>query len=355
MKSKIIQFFIATLFSINSTAQPPNNAIFFGSSGDGFTKDVNVAASNPIFTGSLSDGFSFASNGATSNNIFLGGIGDGWSTEVNTVVVNTIFFGGIGDGWNRTANITASNTIFVGGIGDGWNNAANISASNTIFVGGIGDGWNYAGNAAAANNIFIGSEGDGWSSAYRPTNPLPVNFLYFNVRKQGKSIGLLSWKTARELNTSHYDVERSTDAVNFSFIGKVAANGNTTAESNYSFADNAPAQGFNYYRLKQVDRDGRFIYTAARFLNFDDLNAGLVKYYPNPTNGVLNIELTDEMRKQEKWLTVSTSGGIVIEQVKIQANGNRVIPVNLGKNPKGIYFIQIKTSCCNSTQRVVLQ
>lgn len=355
MKSKIIHFVIAMLFAITTRAQPPNNAIFFGSTGDGFTKDINVSASNAIFTGSIGDGFNFASNGLVSNNIFLGGVGDGWIRAANISASNTIFVGGIGDGWNKAANISASNTIFLGGIGDGWNNAVNISASNTIFVGGIGDGWNNAGNAAASNNIFLGGGGDGWANAYRPTNPLPVNFLYFNVRKQGKSIGLLSWKTARESNTSHYDVERSTDAVNFSFIGKVMANGNTSTESNYSFTDNAPAKGFNYYRLKQFDRDGRFIYTAARFLNFDDLDAGMVKYYPNPTSGMLHIELTDEMQKQEKWLTVSTVGGIVIEQVKIQANSNLIIPVNLGKYAKGIYFIQLKTACCNSTQRVVLQ
>ena len=355
MKSKLLLFSIVMLWAMTIKAQPPNNAIFFGSVGDGFTKNVNISLSNAIFLGGTGDGFNFAGNGAAFNNIFWGGVGDGWSTEVNTVVINTIFLGGVGDGWNRTANISASNTIFLGGIGDGWNNAANISVSNTIFVGGIGDGWNNAGNGASANNIFLGSEGDGWSSSYRPMNPLPVNFLYFNVRKQGKNIGFLSWKTARELNTSHYDVERSTDAVSFSFIGKVMANGNTSAESNYSFTDNAPSRGFNYYRLKQVDRDGRFIYTAARVLNFDDLDAGQVKYYPNPTNSMLHIELTEEMRKQEKWLTVSTVAGIVIDQVKIQANGNLVIPVNLGRYPKGIYFIQIKTSCCNSTQRVVLQ
>ena len=355
MKSKIFYCITAILLAITCSAQPPNNAIFFGSIGDGFTKDINVSASNPIYTGSVGDGFNFASNGATSNNIFLGGIGDGWNAAANISASNTIFVGGIGDGWNNAANISASNTIFVGGIGDGWNIAANVSASNTIFVGGIGDGWNNAGNAAAANNIFFGGLGDGWSNAYRPTLPLPVNFLYFNVRKQGTSMGLLSWKTARELNTSYYDVERSTDAVNFSFIGKVLANGNTTTESNYSFTDNAPARGFNYYRLKQVDRDGRFIYTAARVLNFDGLDAGLVKYYPNPTNGILNIELTEVMRKQEKWLTISTSGGIVIDQVKIQANSNLIIPVAFGKYPKGIYFVQIKTSCCNSTQRIVLQ
>lgn len=367
---------IALLFSITGIAQPPNNAIFFGSNGDGFTKDINVSASNAIFSGSIGDGFSSASNGTTSNNIFSGGVGDGWGKDVNTIVLNnifiggigdgwngaanisapnTIFLGGVGDGWNTTANISASNAIFTGGIGDGWNNAVNISVSNMIFAGGIGDGWNNGINAVVPNNIFLGSEGDGWSSTYRPMSPLPVNFLYFNVRKQGKSIGLLSWKTAREISTSHYDVERSTDAANFSFIGKVMATGNTSAESIYSFTDNAPAKGFNYYRLKQVDRDGRFIYTAARVLNFDDLDAGKVKYYPNPTNGMLNIELTEEMRKQEKLLTVSNSAGIVIDQVKIQANGNLVIPVSLRKYPKGMYFIQIKTGCCNSTQRIVLQ
>ncbi len=355
MKRKILLFTIVLLWAVVLKAQPPNNAIFFGSNGDGFSRLANVSLSNTIFSGGTGDGFSRAVNVSATNNIFIGGIGDGWNKAANISSSNTIFVGGIGDGWNNAANVSASNTIFVGGIGDGWNNAANVSASNTIFVGGIGDGWHNAGNAAASNNIFLGGGGDGWVNAYRPTNPLPVNFLYFNVRKQGKNIGLLSWKTAREANTSHYDVERSTDAVNFSFIGKVMANGNTSAESNYTFTDNAPAKGFNYYRLKQVDRDGRFMYTAARFLNFDDLDAGSVKYYPNPTNGILNIELTDEMRKQEKWLTVSTSGGIVIDQVKIQANGNRVIPVSLGKYPKGIYFIQIKTACCNSTQRVVLQ
>lgn len=355
MKSKIIQTVIALLFAITGRAQPPNNAIFFGSSGDGFTKDANVSASNSIFIGSIGDGFNFASNGTTSNNIFLGGVGDGWNKAANVSASNTIFLGGIGDGWNAAANSAASNTIFLGGIGDGWNSAANISVSNTIFVGGTGDGWNNAGNAAASNNIFLGGVGDGWANAYRPTLPLPVNFLYFNVRKQGKNIGLLSWKTAREANTSHYDVERSNDAVNFAFIGKVLATGNTTVESNYSFTDNTPARGLNYYRLKQVDMDGRFMYTAARVLNFDDLDAGMVKYFPNPTNGILNIELTDEIRKQEKWLTVSTLGGIVIEQVKIQANGSQFIPVNFGRYPKGIYFIQIKTTCCNSTQRIVLQ
>ena len=334
MKSKTLLGIIALLCAIAIKAQPPNNTIFFGSAGDGFNKLANISLTNTIFLGGNGDGFSRTANISTSNNIFLGGVGDGW---------------------NRTANISASNSIFIGGIGDGWNRTANTSVSNTIFIGGIGDGWNNAGNAAASNNIFLGGVGDGWASAYRPTGPLPVNFLYFNVRKQGKNVALLNWKTAQEINASHYDVERSTDAVKYNFIGKVTATGNTSTESNYSFTDNAPAKGFNYYRLKQVDRDGRFIYTASRVLNFDDMDAGQVKYYPNPTSGLLNIEITDAMKPELKWITVSNTAGIVLDHVKIQPGNSLLIQLNFSKYPKGIYFIQLKTTCCNSTQRIVLQ
>ena len=355
MKSKIIHFIIIVFLAISVQAQPPNNLIFSGGSADGFNRAANVSLSNNIFLGSSGDGFSVAANISASNNIFFGGFGDGWNIAANASVSNTIFLGGFGDGWNTAANASVSNTIFLGGFGDGWNNAANASVSNTIFGGGIGDGWNIAGNVAASNNIFLGGDGDGWSSVYRPMGSLPVSFMYFNARKHGKTAAFLSWKTAHENNSSHFDVERSTDAVNFVYIGKVFAKGNTTTESIYSFTDNAPAKGFNYYRLKQVDKDGLFIYTVARVLNFDDLDAGSVKYYPNPNNGVLNIELTGEMRTQEKWLTISNTAGIVTNQFKIQANGSNIIEVNLSKYPKGIYFIQLKTTCCNSTQRIVLQ
>lgn len=355
MKSKRLLFTVVLLWSIVLKAQPPNNNIFFGSTGDGFNGSVNVSLPNAIFAGGAGDGFTGSANISVSNNIFTGAAGDGWNYAASTSVANTIFIGGTGDGWNNATYTAISNNIFVGGMGDGWNYAANASLSNTIFIGGIGDGWHHGANATESNNIFLGGQGDGWASTYRPVGPLPVTFLYFNARKQDKTAALLNWKTAQESNSSHFDVERSTDAVHFTYIGKVHTKGYSITESSYSFTDYAPARGGNYYRLKQVDKDGRFIYTVARFLNFDDTYAGMVKYYPNPTRGMLSIALTDDMKKQEKWLTIANTAGIVTDQFTIQANSNSVITVNLGKYPKGIYFIQLKTTCCNSTQRVVLQ
>jgi hypothetical protein len=150
-------------------------------------------------------------------------------------------------------------------------------------------------------------------------------------------------------------VERSTDAVAFSFIGKVTAAGSSTSPLTYRFIDNVPAKGLNYYRLKQVDRDGRFVYTPVRVLQFDELDAGLVKYYPNPTSSILNIELTETMRVETKVLTLSNSSGLVVAQVKYPTNSNLIIPIDMSRYARGIYFINVKTTTANSTQRIVLQ
>ena len=334
MKSKIIKCFIAILFTISIKAQPPNNAIFFGGVGDGFVNTANVASSNSIFLGGIGDGGNVASNGAASNNIFVGSIGDGF---------------------NFASNNAVSNAIFIGGIGDGFSNAGNAAVSNSIFTGSEGDGWHFAANASSSNNIFLGGVGDGWSSVYLPLAPLPVQFLYFNAIKQSKTVALLEWKTAQEINTVYYDVIRSTDAINFSFIGKVKASGNTNNVVTYNFIDNAPAKGLNYYRLKQADKDGRFTYTPIRVLKFDELDAGLVKYYPNPTNGILNMELTEAIKNEAKVITISNALGMVVSQLRLPANGNIIIPINFSKYAKGIYFIQLQTPNSNSTQRIVLQ
>ncbi|MEO6406838.1 MAG: T9SS type A sorting domain-containing protein [Ferruginibacter sp.] len=356
MKRKIVNsIFMAMLIVINIKAQPPNNSIFFGSTGDGFNLDKNVSASNAIFAGSAGDGFSRVSNNVIANNIFLGGTGDGWNFAANTIVPNSIYFGGIGDGWANEKNVSLSNSIFIGGIGDGWNSSINISLSNNIFSGSIGDGWSNAFNVSTPNNIFLGGDGDGWSSVYRPVGPLPVSFISFNVQKQTGNRALIAWQTSFEVNSAWFEVQRSTDAIIFYSIGRVQAAGNSTSVLSYSFVDNQPAKGLNYYRLKQTDADNHFVLTPSRVLNFDDQQKGSVKYYPNPTMGILNIELTDDMRKENAVINISNATGIMMAQLKISPGTNNILPVNLAAFAKGIYFIQVKTSKENSVQRIVLQ
>ena len=129
---------------------------------------------------------------------------------------------------------------------------------------------------------------------------------------------------------------------------------NTSVSFNYSATDSRPVKGLNYYRLKQVDFDGKFIYTAARLVKFDQLDEAKVKYYPNPTNGILNIELTSAMQGEIKIINISNAAGIVVKQFRVGANSASILHVSMNKLPKGVYFIQVRTSSVNSTSRIVL-
>ncbi len=329
------KIYIIVLFVINGfITSAQNNAIFQGGSGDGLDKTVFVQAGN---------------------NIFTGGAGDGWNYTSFTQPVVNIFNGGSGDGWKNTSFIQTVNNIFTGGNSDGWNFTSFLQSGNGVFNGGDGDGWDKTSFLQAGNNIFTGGLGDGWSSTYIPMGPIPVNFIYFNAQKQGQTSALLNWKTAQEINSAFFDIERSNDALNFVFIGRVSAAGNSQVPVSYYFTDNYPENGLNYYRLKQTDSDGRFIYTPTRVVSFNDLYAGLVKYFPNPTNGLLNIELTETMNKESKVINIVNAAGIVLNHLRMGSSLNPLLQVDLSRYPKGIYFVQVKTASINSTHRVVLQ
>ena len=336
-------------------ASAQNNPIFQGGSGDGVDKKSFLQSGNAIFTGGNADGWNKSSFSQASNNIFSGGSGDGWNKTSFAQSASAIFTGGSGDGWNKTSFLQAGNSIFNGGNGDGWTNTSFLQPGNDIFAGGQGDGWNKTNFLQSGNNIYNGGIGDGWSSTYRPQAPLPVKYSYFTATKSGTSASLLRWETQVENNSSYFDVERSTDAVHYQFIGKVAAAGFSSSPVSYQFTDHAPASGFNYYRLKQVDRDGMMEYTPSRLVRFDGLDAGSVRYYPNPTRGILQIDISAVSNKEIKVVTISNASGIVVQQFIPRLSNDAKIDVDLSKFPKGIYFIQLKMASFNSTQRIVLQ
>ena len=292
---------------------------------------------------------------AQNNAIFKGGTADGWVYK-NYLQSNTnIFKGGTGDGWDSKNFVQSSTTIFKGGTGDGWDSKNFVQSSTTIFKGGTGDGWDSKNYIQSSTTIFKGGIGDGWASAYRPVGPLPLNLLNFTAQKQGNNATLVQWKTSSEINTHYFDVERSNDAINFQFLGKVNAAGNSSTEISYSFTDNQPLRGINYYRLKQVDIGGHLTYSPARLVRFDEPNGGLIKYYPNPTNGILNIEIPQSMQQEAMVINISNAEGVMMDQVKRQSNSTTLLMIDMKRFAKGTYFIQVKTNTTNSTQRIVLQ
>lgn len=135
-----------------------------------------------------------------------------------------------------------------------------------------------------ASNLPAGYYTIVWSA----TSILPVVLTNFTATGQDNGC-LLQWSTAQETNSSHFEVQRAVDGVSFSTIGQVAAKGYSTSLSRYSFTDQYPAAGHNYYRLKMVDANGAISYSAVRMV--DRGGAGLVtpEVYFNSSTGVLRI------------------------------------------------------------------
>ena len=100
--------------------------------------------------------------------------------------------------------------------------------------------------------------------------------------KQG-AVARLDWATASEKNSAYFSVQRSADGRSFTDIGRVAAQGNSRRRHDYTLLDSAPLAGLNYYRLRQVDQDGKFAYSPVLSLRFEAAGGKpALLAYPNP-------------------------------------------------------------------------
>jgi uncharacterized protein YihD (DUF1040 family) len=119
--------------------------------------------------------------------------------------------------------------------------------------------------------------------------------LFFNVKRRGND-GLVSWATTQEINTDFFEVQRSFDNRNFQAIGKVQAQ-NKAAE--YSFLDERITElghSVLYYRLKQIDKDGKSTLTAVRSLQLEDFKEQIL-VFPTPFSNDLTISIQNPAEK----------------------------------------------------------
>ncbi|MGV3600722.1 MAG: T9SS type A sorting domain-containing protein [Dyadobacter fermentans] len=114
---------------------------------------------------------------------------------------------------------------------------------------------------------------------------LPVDITYFKGVPESGQV-TLEWETAWERNSREFVIERSIDMKSFSPVGTVAASGETSGRTSYTFIDNDPVAGNNYYRLKLIDRDGRFT-TCKPICVFNPPHTGSMKVAPNPASSTI--------------------------------------------------------------------
>lgn len=172
---------------------------------------------------------------------------------------------------------------------------------------------------------------------------LPVELSTLRaINKSG--YGVIDWETSSEINSDYYIVEKADDNSDFHEIGIVHAAGNSTQLLNYSFQDPEKLIAVNYYRLKMVDLNGDFRYTAPLVVLPNQISIGM-NIFPNPSNGDLTTIAFNTSNKEEMHLEIFNETGMLIQQSNFYSEtGTQYLPFDANELPVGLYFIRIENA-----------
>ena len=165
---------------------------------------------------------------------------------------------------------------------------ANFNPSGAVVVGhwsSTTSKWEEFSATLTANTAAINGITSFSPFAVANAGALPIELLSFTGKKVGKAVQL-DWATASENNNAKFDIERSADGKNFQRIASKLSNGDAKILTNYSYQDFSAPNSSLYYRLKQIDNDGRFTYSPIISINNQN-SKDAISVYPNPVKEVL--------------------------------------------------------------------
>jgi hypothetical protein len=175
-------------------------------------------------------------------------------------------------------------------------------------------------------------------------SPLPIQLLSFDGKIVPSGVQL-RWSTASEINNDYFDLEKSTGE-KFSAIATIKGNGTSFETSNYGFLDTKVTTGKIYYRLKQVDFNGKHTYSNVISVDFDARYSFTV--YPNPATGTeLNFEIFGVQDTNEVSISLFDELGRKVLSARAQldeALGSVAGRLPLDKLSNGIYFFRVDGS-----------
>jgi hypothetical protein len=231
------------------------------------------------------------------------------------------------------------------------------SPFTTQNVGGAGAANNSKVNTTGTTGLFNVVEGDNirnMDAGIILPSSVPVRLVSFTGTLNG-NIAYLQWATAQEQNTSHFDVERSLDGLNFSKTGNsVTARGNSSVRSDYNLPDNLTGIRATkvYYRLKIVDRNGSVEYTNIVVVRLGDVK--ITNVYPNPFTDVIRIEMDSKERATAQIKLYDVTGKVVMSKQQIvEAGGNLVTVTGVQQLPQGAYTLEVINGSERISQKLI--
>jgi hypothetical protein len=182
---------------------------------------------------------------------------------------------------------------------------------------------------------------------------LPVSLTEFKATKNGNST-LLNWRTESESNNKGFALERSENGIDWTQIQFVNGNGTTSTAKNYFATDNNPINGLNYYRLVQIDYDGKQTNSAPLSVKFSFAQQIALSFYPNPAKNNLTVFL-DKLENNDATLELISVEGKKIKTIKLnKQDANNSISIDLKGFDKGIYLLSLKDGANSKTSKLLI-
>lgn len=236
--------------------------------------------------------------------------------------------------------------IFEGGVSSGGVTSYLVLAGGSLVLkySALSPAYN-ASNLTTTARDFVGSTEIGAAqNTVSVSGTLPLTLLLFKGNRQADQIKL-EWTTAFENNTSHFDIERSNGNNTFTSIGEVAAAGNSFNNRNYSFIDHSILSGDLMYRLKMVDKDGKFKYSSILIFSERAGQPGILKIVNNPFTDGFGIVFTSDKKLPATFILSDLNGKTVRSKDEMIDHGvNNFVFGGLESLAPGTYLLQIISS-----------
>ena len=354
---------VSTTYTTNN-AGAANTALQFGGTTASYIDFTDNSNLDFTSTNNFTISFSFFFNGSTTSGLVDNCLNyNGWGVWLWSTVAGT---------WNLQFNYkgasvgSAAATNFTPGI---WHHVAAVRNNGTIslYIDGAFRLSATEGTGTPAYPINMIAGGMAFSSFSPPRyNPfggkideiriynralsaaeilglvpysLPLKMGEFSAIKKSSGV-LLNWETLTEQNTAWFDVERSTDGVNYTAIGRVNAAGNSSDRKQYQFTDGSPVAGTAFYRLKMTDLDNSSAYSRVIVIK-NNMEADVITLFPNPVRDVLQLQISSDKKEQATLVITGPDGRIYQSKAISLQDGQHVISLPVYTLSPGTYYLTL--------------
>lgn len=212
------------------------------------------------------------------------------------------------------------------------------------------------GGPSGSNSDYIGLD----NVVYTPNGSMPITLTDFSAYPDG-SRNQLRWTTSNEQDNSGFEVQRSADGINFTvldFVKSQAIDGNSNSRLNYTFTDHHQNSDRQYYRLRQVDFDGRS--TVSNVVLIKRKNPLLLRIegiFPNPASTMVHVQIAGPEEDRATLIITDITGKTLIQQAVHVETGSHSQAIDISSLPAGTYLMKLICSneCESEVSRFVKQ